>query len=72
MCNLQKEGLHKGNKQLFCTNLCVGMILSTSFLVYNLYCIYSHIIINPRRACARVKVVVVCVCVYPSVCLFPL
>ena len=26
---------------------------------------------NPRRACARVTVLVLCVCVYPSVCLFP-
>ena len=27
-------------------------------------------LLNPRRACARVTVLVLCVCVYPCVCLF--
>ena len=51
-----------------CIPLLHILIVSPFFIIYT-HC-YSRVVVNPRRACARVTVVVLCVC--QCICLFPL
>ena len=59
---------------LWCKYICAYSPSQEESLASFQSCMYVCRLINPRRACARVTVLVwcvcVCVCVYPSVCLF--